>query len=401
MRELDFENNVYIKKRNGEIVEFDEKRIDEAITKAMKEVGYDDKPDNFGRRKAEMIASQILDIACHHPSTIAANGEPITVEEVERLTFSMMIEDCTLDKVARAYEGYRAIQEYRRKENTIDKAIESLLSGNNDELNRENANKNATLLPTVRDYMAGIVSKDIMRRKKLPPHLTQAHDNGVLWIHDQDYISNFMHNCELTNIKDMLDNGTVINKRRINTPRSFQVACTVTSQIIAQVCAHSFGGQSVNIKHLGKYLKKSHDKYMNKISNKEEAHQLFLDELRAGVQTLQFQILTIMSTNGQFPFITFFLELDEKDEYLEYTAMIVEEILKQRMAGLEDENGVITHPAFPKLVMPVDEWNFDGGKFEYITKLASECISVSMFPDIISAKKMREIYEGNVYSPMG
>jgi ribonucleoside-triphosphate reductase len=320
------------------------------------------------------------------------------IKDIETLVFNKLC-DHGHKFTAKSYESYRAVREFQRKTNTIDKDIRTLLAGDNEELSKENANKNAELLPTKRDYMASIVSEDDMRRT-LPKHLMAAHDKGSVYFHDLGYVANQMTNCELTNLKDILDNGTVINKRKINSPKSFQVACTLSSQVIAQVSAHTFGGQSINIKHLGKYLKKSYDRYMSKISNKGEAYELFLDELKAGVQTLQYQILTIMSTNGQFPFITFFLELDEKDEYLEWTAMIVEEILKQRKDGLEDENGIITFPAFPKLIMPVDSWHFDGGRFEYITKLAAECIASSMFPDIISSKKMREVYEGNVFSPI-
>ena len=274
----------------------------------------------------------------------------------------------------------------------------------------ENSNKDSVLIPTQRDLIAGEVSKDIVRRKKLPTRLVQAHDEGVLHFHDLDYFLQPMHNCDLINIKDMLDNGTVINKRLIESPKSFQTACTVLTQIIAQVASSQYGGQSIAIKHLGKYLKRSEDKYYNllkdDVTNVDELNKIvdkmLQRELAAGIQTIQYQINTLMTTNGQSPFCTMFLELDKNDEYIDYTARIIEEIIRQRILGIKNEKGVYTTPSFPKLVYVLDEWNcLEGGKYDYITELACECSAKRMYPDYISAKEMRKIYQGNVFSPMG
>ena len=277
----------------------------------------------------------------------------------------------------------------------------------------ENSNKNAIVAATQRDLIAGEVSKDLTKRILLPEKISKAHEEGILHFHDADYFLQPIFNCCLINISDMLDNGTVMNGKMIESPKSFQVACTVLTQIIAAVASSQYGGQSVNIKHLGKYLKKSEDKFRKKLTEKykgkitkKEIEELVSDrlkeELSSGVQTIQYQINTLMTTNGQSPFVTIFMFLDKDDPYLKYTAMIIEEILNQRYMGIKNEKGVYVTPAFPKLIYVLDEFNsLKGGEYDYITKLAVKCSSKRLYPDYISAKKMRENYEGNVFSPMG
>ena len=257
------------------------------------------------------------------------------------------------------------------------------------------------------------VSRDLTRRILLPEHISKAHDEGTIHFHDADYFVQPIFNCCLINIGDMLDNGTVMNGKLIESPKSFQVACTVTTQIIACVASNQYGGQSVDMSHLGKYLRRSREKFKKHIAYEcagqvDEATLERLvadrlrDELKSGVQTIQYQINTLMTTNGQSPFVTLFLNLQEDDPYLEENAMIVEEVLRQRLEGIKNEKGVYITPAFPKLVYVLDEHNcLKGGKYDYITELAVKCSAKRMYPDYISAKKMRENYEGNVFSPMG
>lgn len=384
-------------KRNGETVPFDKTKVEVAIVKAMKYgVGYIE----------EDIAKEVATQIEKHFSELRENP---TIYQVEKMVFKLLSHKDRWE-VARAYEKYRAVQEFKREVNTTDESILGLLNHTNMEVLKENSNKDDQLASTQRDLIAGEVSKDIARRFIIPAHIVQAHDEGVLHYHDMDYAIQKIHNCDLVNIKDMLDNGTVINKRLIESPKSFKVACTVMTQIIAQVSSSQFGGQSLAVKHLGKYLKRSEDKYYallkSIITNTDELNKtvekLLQEELEAGVQTIQYQINTLMTTNGQSPFVTLFLELDKEDEYLEYTARIVEEIIKQRKQGIKNEKGVYTTPAFPKLVYVLDDHNcLEGGKYDYITKLSAECTVKRMYPDYISAQEMRKVHKGNVYSPMG
>ena len=381
-------------KRDKTLVPFDANKIEVAILKAMKYgSGLVDE------RVAHDIANEIA----------ALDVEMLSIQLIETLVFKELVRRGH-DATARSYEGYRAVQEFKRKHNTTDTGILGLLDATNDEVMRENSNKDAVLASTQRDLVAGEVSKDITDRFLLPSHLVQAHKDGVLHFHDRDYFMQPIFNCCLINIKDMFDKGTVINKRMIETPKGFQVACTVMTQIIAQVASNQYGGQSIAIKHLGKYLKLSEDKYYrilkDIITNTDELNKavevLLAKELRSGVQTIQYQINTLMTTNGQSPFVTMFLELDEQDEYLEYTARIIEEILKQRIEGIKNEKGVYTTPAFPKLIYVLDEHNnLTGGRFDYITHVAAQCSAKRMYPDYISAKIMRAQHNGNVFSSMG
>ena len=386
----------YVIKRNGNRVEFDAKKIYFAIYKAMK---YGSGIVNVDL--AEDIAKQI-EKECSHL-------KEVTISTIETMVYIKLTESGDI-LTAKAYEGFRAVQEFKRSSNTTDESIMGLVNATNDEVMTENSNKDGLLVPTQRDLIAGEVSKDIVRRKKLPARIVQAHDEGILHFHDADYFLQPMHNCDLVNIKDMFENGTVINKRMIEEPKSFQVACTVMTQIVAQVASSQYGGQSINIKHLGKYLKLSEDKYYNMLKDiildidqlNKSVEKLLQKELESGVQTIQYQVNTLMTTNGQSPFLTLFLELDKNDKYIDYTARVIEEMVKQRIQGIKNEKGVYTTPSFPKLVYVLDEWNcLEGGKYDYITELCCECSAKRMYPDYISSKRMREIYEGNVFSPMG
>lgn len=351
---------------------------------------------------AKKICEEIKDI-------FIKSKKDLTIFQIETYVYLKLIENGH-ELTAKAYEGYRAIQGFKRETNTTDDSILSLINLTNEEVMRENSNKNAMMASTQRDLIAGEVSKDITRRKKLPSRIVQAHDEGILHFHDMDYFMQSIFNCCLINIKDMLDNGTVINKRMIESPRSFQVACTVMTQIIAQVASSQYGGQSVDVRHLGKYLRRSREKYYNMlvevIEDKEELQRavdkLTKKELDSGVQTIQYQINTLMTTNGQSPFVTLFLNIDEDDEYVDEVALIVEEILKQRLQGIKNEKGVYTTPAFPKLVYVLHEHNsLEGGKYDYVTETAVKCSAKRLYPDYISAKEMKKIYEGNVFSCMG
>ena len=383
-------------KRNGNKVNFDSKKIYNAIYRSMK----------YG---SGLVDIDVIDAVVEDIENELMNRNEVTIYEIEDLVYMNLIK-YKHEMTAKAYEGFRAVQEFKRATNTTDESIMGLINATNEEVMTENSNKDGLLIPTQRDLIAGEVSKDIVRRKKLPSHIVQAHDNGVLHFHDLDYFLQPMHNCDLINIKDMLENGTVINKRMIESPKSFQVACTVMTQIVAQVASSQFGGQSIAIKHLGKYLKKSEDKYFNMLKDvitdidqlNKTVDILLQKELESGVQTIQYQINTLMTTNGQSPFLTLFLELDKNDKYIKYTSKIIEEIIKQRILGIKNEKGVYTTPSFPKLVYVLDEWNcLEGGEYDYITELACECSARRMYPDYISAKEMRRIYEGNVFSPMG
>lgn len=382
-------------KRDGSIVEFDSSKIYTAIMKAMV-------------KGSGIVEDEIAQIIASKAQEHFHSKELVTISDIEKYVFNQLIQ-FNQKETARAYEGYRAIQSFKREMNTTDESILGLVNFTNEEVMNENSNKDGVLASTQRDLIAGEVSKDIARRRLLPAHIVQAHDEGVLHFHDLDYSIQSIFNCCLVNIKDMLDNGTVINKRMIDSPKSFQVACTVTTQIIAQVSSGQYGGQSINIKHLGKYLKRSEDRYYellkDVISDIDELNQtvqtLLQKELESGVQTIQYQINTLMSSNGQSPFVTLFLELDPKDEYLDHTAKIIEEIIKQRIQGIKNEKGVYVTPSFPKLVYVLDEHNnLEGGKYDGITKLAAKCSAKRLYPDYISAKEMRKIYEGNVFSPI-
>ncbi len=386
-------------KRDGTTVDFDRTKIIVALEKANDAV---DECDRISEEQIESIADFVADT---HKKRVLVEDIQDTVEEklMELGCYNLM----------KAYIIYRYNRALVRRANTTDDSILSLIKNSNKDVMEENSNKDAVMAATQRDLIAGEVSKDLTRRVLLPEYISKAHDEGAIHFHDADYFLQPIFNCCLINIGDMLDNGTVMNGKLIESPKSFQVACNVMTQIIASVASSQYGGQSVDISHLGKYLRKSKEKFSKRIHEKlgdeltEEQIQKVVterlaDELRSGVQTIQYQINTLMTTNGQSPFVTLFLYLREGDEYIEENAMIIEEILRQRYQGIKNEKGVYVTPAFPKLVYVLDENNcLQGGKYDYITKLAVKCSSKRLYPDYISAKKMRENYEGNVFSPMG
>lgn len=386
-------------KRDGKIVDYDRSKIKIAIEKANSEV----------ETKEQVSSKQIENIVKHIEDM---KKKRMLVEDIQDEIEKKLMEYKKF-ALAKEYIVYRYNRALIRKANTTDESILRLIRNENKELAEENSNKNTMLASTQRDYIAGEVSRDLTDRIILPEKISKAHKEGVLHFHDMDYFIQPIFNCCLINISDMLDNGTVMNGKLIESPKSFQVACTVTTQIIAAVASNQYGGQSVDMRHLGKYLRKSYDKFVCKLTDKykkiltkeqiaELAKDRLKDELSAGVQTIQYQINTLMTTNGQSPFVTLFLRLEENDPYIEENAMIIEEILKQRLQGIKNEKGVYVTPAFPKLVYVLDENNsLKGGKYDYLTRLACECSAKRMYPDYISAKKMKEIYEGNVFSPMG
>ena len=384
-------------KRNGQTVPFNKTKIKQAIVKAMRNGSGIYLPD---------IARLIANDAEKYFKK--KDGTP-TISQVEKYVYQRLIH-YGQDLTARAYEEFRAVQAFKRETNTTDSSVLGLVRGTNKETMNENSNKNARVASTQRDLIAGEISKDLARRKLIPAHIVQAHDTGAIHYHDMDYAIQPIFNCCLVNIKDMLDNGTVINGKMVESPKSFQVACTVMTQIIAQISSGQYGGQTLNVKHLGKYLALSRKKYqamvqdlgMSEKLQKEMVDRLLRKELEAGVQTIQYQINTLMTTNGQAPFVTLFLEIEPGHEYEEEVAMIIEEIIKQRHLGIKNEVGVYVTPSFPKLVYVLDENNIHAtSKYRYITEAAARCTAKRLYPDYISAKEMRKIYEGNIFGPMG
>lgn len=386
-------------KRDGRVVDYNREKICVAIEKANQEV----KPrERATKEEINNIITYIEDL----------NKKRMLVEDIQDIIEEQLMEIGKYE-LSKRYIVYRYTRALVRKQNTTDESILGLIKNENKELKEENSNKNTMLASTQRDYIAGEVSRDLTDRLLLPEKIVKAHKEGALHFHDADYFVQPIFNCCLINISDMLDNGTVMNGKLIESPKSFQVACTVTTQIIAAVASNQYGGQSVDVKHLGKYLRKSYDKFKKQIEKKykgkitdeiieDMVKERVKSELKAGVQTIQYQINTLMTTNGQSPFVTLFLNLEKDDPYIEENAMIIEEVLRQRYEGIKNEAGVYVTPAFPKLVYVLDEHNcLKGGKYDYLTKLAVKCSSKRMYPDYISAKKMRENYEGNVFSPMG
>ena len=386
-------------KRDGASVDYDRSKIVTAIQKANTEV---QPSDRIAPEEIDEIIDGIEDL----------NRPRMLVEDIQDLVEQALVAQNKF-QLAKTYIIYRYTRALVRKQNTTDESILALLRNENKELAEENSNKNTMIAATQRDYIAGEVSRDLTRRILLPEHISKAHDEGTIHFHDADYFIQPIFNCCLINIGDMLDNGTVMNGKLIESPKSFQVACTVVTQIIACVASNQYGGQSVDLSHLGKYLRRSREKFRKHIAYEcagqvdeatmeRLAEDQLRTELKSGVQTVQYQINTLMTTNGQSPFVTLFLNLKADDPYLEENAMIVEEVLRQRLEGIKNEKGVYITPAFPKLVYVLDEHNcLKGGKYDYITRLAVKCSAKRMYPDYISAKKMRENYQGNVFSPMG
>ena len=389
---------ISVQKRSGELVVFDKNKIIGAIERANNEV-----PEN-----ERTVDYEIEDIVFEIENKYKQEGY-CTIEEIQNMVEQGLM-NCGRYVLAKKYIIYRHTRNLIRRANTTDETVLNLVQNNNEEVSSENSNKNATLNSTQRDLIAGEVSKDLTRRVLLPEKIAKAHDDGVLHFHDADYFLQPMFNCCLINIKDMLENGTVMNGKMIEPPKCFQVACTVMTQIISSIASNQYGGQSVAIKHLAPFLRKAKEKHMRKRMQdglRGEALELVVknlvkDELASGVQTIQYQINTLMTTNGQSPFVTLFMEIEEGSEYEEEEVLIIEEILKQRLEGIKNEKGVYVTPPFPKLIYVLDEHNcLKGGKYDWLTKLAVKCSAKRMYPDYISAKKMRENYQGEVFSCMG
>ena len=393
-------------KRDGSLASFDKEKIIIAIEKAMH--------SSTGVYTAG-LALQIANEIEAYAQKIDRN---MTIYAIEEQVYYKLLENNN-PATARAYENYKAVQAFKRVENTTDKDVFGLLNKSNVAVLDENSNKDASIVSTQRDLIAGEVSKDIARRKLIPTDIVQAHDSGAIHFHDMDYIIQPMFNCCLVNLEDMLTNGTVINGKRIDTPKSFQVACTVTTQIIAQVASGQYGGQSINgiDRILAPYVRKSYEKYLElTLQEQVEVYGMEPDvtkaeeiawnrtkkEVKDGIQTIQYQINTLMTTNGQAPFVTLFMHFDPRSELAKEAALIDEEILKQRIQGIKNESDVYITPAFPKLIYVLDEHNVHStSEYYYLTELAAQCTAKRMYPDYISAKKMKEIYEGNVFAPMG
>ena len=389
-------------KRDDSIVDFDRQKIKAAIAKANEEVK--------GREKVSK--EQIKEIIDYIEGL---NKKRILVEDIQDIIEEKLME---LDKykLAKTYITYRYKRELVRKSNTTDQTIKELIEGENEYWNNENSNKNAEVVTTQRDYLAGITSTDITRRFLLPEDIVKAHDEGILHFHDADYFAqNALHNCELINLEDMLQNGTIINGVMIEKPHRFITAATIATQIILAVTSSSYGGATISLTHLApfvrssyeKYYKKYQDRHMSKEDCKKYAKQDTKKEIEDGVQTFNYQVNSMTNTNGQAPFLSAFMYLGETDEYKEELAMLIEEFLNQRILGFKNEKGVYITPAFPKLLYVLEEDNIrEGSKYWYLTKLAAECTAKRMVPDYISEKKMLEYKidkngNGNCYPCMG
>ena len=383
-------------KRDGKIAEFDKDKIENAILKAMR---YGS--GIFMPEVAKEIAKEIEE------NYINSNADA-TVYQVEEMVYNKLINH---DQVltAKAYEGYRAVQSFKRTINTTDDSILGLLDRSNEDVLNENSNKNGILASTQRDLVAGEVSKDMSRRKLIPAHIVHAHDEGVLHYHDMDYAMQPIHNCMLINLEDMLTNGTVINNKLVESPKSFGTACTIVTQIIAQIASAQYGGNTITIKHIAPFLRVSYDKYLNKYKKKyslematELAEERMMEELKSGIQTIRYQLSTLHTSNGQSPFCTIYLEIEEGHEYEREMALICEEMIVQRLEGMKNYKGQVIGEEFPKLVYLLDEHNcLEGGKYDYITKLAAKCNTKRLVPDYQSAKMMRKNYDGETFPPMG
>ena len=392
-------------KRNCTEAEFDKNKITQAILKAMKNGSGIIKP-----KIAEDIANEIYDEN--------KDKEEISISEIESMVYDKLITK-RQRLTAKAYEGYRSIREFQREnDNTTDEQITELLGGTSVYWKEENSNKNPTLSTTQRDNMAGIVSMDMSRRYLLPPEVVQAHDTGIIHFHDMDYYAQHMHNCDLVNLEDMLQNGTVISGTMIEKPHSFSTACNIATQIIAQVASSQYGGQSISLSHLAPFVQVSRDKIREEVNNEMkligvECHERILNEIvedrlkkeiTKGVQTIQYQVVTLMTTNGQAPFLTVFMYLNEAKSEAEKKdlAMIIEETLKQRYQGVKNETGAWITPAFPKLIYVLEEDNVTkNSPYYYLTELAAKCTAKRLVPDYISEKKMKELKEGNCFPVMG
>lgn len=394
-------------KRNGSEVDFDIKKIEAAIS------GANDRVDE----KIRMTPVQIRRIADSVTVKCGDLGRSPAVEEIQDMVEQQIMRHGAFE-VAKAYITYRYTRSLVRQSNTTDEKILSLIECNNEEAKQENSNKNPVINSTQRDYMAGEVSRDLTRRILLSEEIIKAHEEGIIHFHDADYFAQKEHNCDLINLEDMLQNGTVISETMIEKPHSFYTACNITTQIIAQVASNQYGGQSFSLAHLAPFVDVSRQKLRKHVIEDRKAcgesmddaiidriteHHL-KEEIKSGIQTIQYQLITLMTCNGQAPFVTMFMYLDEvpAGRLRDDLAMTIEEVLRQRMAGVKNEKGVFITPAFPKLIYVLDEDNIrEGSEYFYLTELSAKCTAKRMVPDYISAKKMKELKQGNVYTCMG
>lgn len=399
-------------KRSGIEVEFDLSKITEAVRKANRTVVENE----------QMTEEQIQEISQNVETICQGMGRAMNVEEIQDLVENQIMNQKAF-RVARNYITYRYKRALVRKSNSTDKQILSLLECNNEEVIQENSNKNPTVNSVQRDYMAGEVSKDITRRFLLPQHIVDAHEEGIIHFHDSDYFAQHMHNCCLVNLEDMLKNGTVISDVMIEQPKSFSTACNIATQSVAQIASSQYGGQSITLSHLVPFVKISRDKYRSQVRREFEAQGMEMDEekmnkiaemrvrreISQGVQVIQYQVITLMTTNGQAPFVTVFMYLDEVEEGPDRDdlAIIIEEMLNQRILGVKNEKGVYITPAFPKLIYVLEEDNIhEDSKYYYLTKLAAKCTAKRMVPDYISEKIMKKLKvdkngNGQCYPCMG
>ncbi len=398
--------SVWVIKRNGEEVEFDAEKISNAIQKANNEVTDDKK----------LTLLQIADVTRKVVERIEKAPHAVNVERIQDLVEIAIMEEGGYE-IAQKYVRYRYQREIARKANTTDAEILSLIECSNEEVNQENSNKDANINSTQRDYMAGQVSKDLTMRLLLPKEIVDAHNEGIIHFHDSDYYAQKEHNCDLINLEDMLQNGTVISETMIEKPHSFYTACNVTTQIVAQVASNQYGGQSFSLAHLAPFVDISRKKIYKEVETEFEENELekdvekikkitekrLLDEIKRGIQTIQYQLITLMTCNGQAPFVTMFMYLDEVEGQTRYDlSLLIREVLTQRIQGVKNEKGVWITPAFPKLIYVLDEDNISKDSPYYaLTELAAECTAKRMVPDYISAKVMRELKQGDVYTCMG
>lgn len=398
--------SVWVIKRNGEEVEFDAEKISNAIQKANNEVTDDKK----------LTLLQIADVTRKVVERIEKASHAVNVERIQDLVEIAIMEGGGYE-IAQKYVRYRYQREIARKANTTDAEILSLIECSNEEVNQENSNKDASINSTQRDYMAGQVSKDLTMRLLLPKEIVDAHNEGIIHFHDSDYYAQKEHNCDLINLEDMLQNGTVISETMIEKPHSFYTACNVTTQIVAQVASNQYGGQSFSLAHLAPFVDISRKKIYKEVETEFEENELekdeekikkitekrLLDEIKRGIQTIQYQLITLMTCNGQAPFVTMFMYLDEVEGQTRYDlSLLIREVLTQRIQGVKNEKGVWITPAFPKLIYVLDEDNIsEDSPYYALTELAAECTAKRMVPDYISAKVMRELKQGDVYTCMG
>ncbi len=401
------EVNANVIKRNGVEVIFDKAKIINAVQKANEEVP----------KLHQLSQYQITALADTIANRALESSHAVNVEDIQDMVETGIMEMRGYE-VAQKYVRYRYKRELTRKSNTTDDNILSLLDQINENAKQENSNKNPTINSTQRDYMAGEVSKDLTMRVLLPEEIVRAHDEGIIHFHDSDYYAQREHNCDLINLQDMLQNGTVISQTLIEKPHSFFTACNVTTQIVAQVASNQYGGQSFSLAHLAPFVDISRQKIRNKVIEERKecgepldeeiiqkvSERRLKDEIQSGIQTIQYQLITLMTCNGQAPFVTIFMYLDEVPEgrTRDDLALIIEEVMKQRMQGVKNERGAWITPAFPKLIYVLDEDNIhEDSKYWYLTELAARCTAKRMVPDYISAKIMRQLKGGNVYTCMG